>query len=135
MIDEYKKVYGLDFIERKQYYENIIRNTKTDFEFFCTMDAIIQDIPSFHTDLVFPEMIQYKSLNCYNSKSIIAQKNMGPYCDYWNSLIKKECETTSDVQFTCFNYFEGNYVFNPFESNNENIEEKSVLISVSYNFV
>ena len=66
MLEEYKEAYGYDFEARKEYYEQLVRETESDYEFFCVMSAIVNELPSFHTDLVFPRFDQYKSLGCYN---------------------------------------------------------------------
>ena len=51
MIEEYKEVLGFDFEGNKDFYEEIIRNTKDDYEFYVMMEMIMGDFPSTHTEL------------------------------------------------------------------------------------
>ena len=69
MINEYDSVYGFNITERKDYYQEMVKSTKNDYEFYCVMVALTQEIPSFHTDLVYPDSIN--TLHCYNSKKYL----------------------------------------------------------------
>lgn len=108
MIDEYQNLYGVDFRSRKKFYEEQIENTHDDFEFYCTMKAIIKDIPSFHTDLLFP--MDY-NINCYNSKSISTDRSVISYGKYFEKQIEKNKNDNRDMNFSCFSYVDGKYLF------------------------
>ena len=46
-LEEIKELYQIDFEGRKEYYLEEIRSTNNNFEFYCTLKAIMRDIPSF----------------------------------------------------------------------------------------
>ena len=37
MINEYDSVYGFNITERKDYYQEMVKSTKNDYEFYCVM--------------------------------------------------------------------------------------------------
>lgn len=116
MIDNYQQVYGFSFRDRKEYYEDLIRNTNSDFEFYCAMDAIIEDIPSFHTSLIFPE--SYDTLNCYNQKEIITDRKVIGCSEYWKNILEQKKNEDSS-QYYSFLYTDGEYKYSCEESSGE----------------
>lgn len=128
MIDKYEELFQISFRERKDYYKELVKSTHTDFEFFCVIEAMINDIPSFHTDLVSPYSID--GLRCYNGKKIRA--DVGNDNKYWQELIQQVCRKAIGREFYCFSYIDGEYVFNTIESSNEKLDwnEKYILVAV-----
>ena len=41
LLEKYKEVLGFDFVGNKEYYEELIRNTKDDYEFYVIMYMIM----------------------------------------------------------------------------------------------
>ena len=87
-LDEYSEVFSINFKEKKQYYIDKIKQTKTDYEFYCLIHTIINDIPSFHARVNFPVTDEYINGGFYNSIDIIKIKNIDGYTDYWLNILK-----------------------------------------------
>lgn len=110
-INEVNNVYAIDFKEKYDFYCEKIVQTKTDFEFYCTMTAIIEDLASYHTGFCFPDYEGIKALNCYNLDTVLDNKNTKAYTTYWNDVIKENCEKYKDVSVAEFKYVDGKYVY------------------------
>lgn len=89
LLDEQETLYGTSFKNRKDYYLNLIKKTENDFQFFCTMLAIEEDIPSKHTDICMPIYSNISNLDGYNSKKILSTYNIKPLTEYWYKTIGK----------------------------------------------
>lgn len=126
MIDEYDSLYGFNVKERKEYYQELVRATKSDYEFFCVMSALTQEIPSFHTDLVSPESSD--TLHCYNSKKTSSDRKVISYNYYWNDLIDDNTAISRD--YYVFTYVDGEYLFNSTESTGTFDGEKASLLEI-----
>ncbi len=112
-IDNYAEAYGFSFRDRKEYYEKLIRGTKNDFEYYAVMDAIIQDVPSFHTDLLYPG--SYDSVNCYNADKISSDRGVIAYSDYWCDILDDEKDKDNSDYYS-FLYKDGDYYYSELES-------------------
>lgn len=110
-IEEVKNTYSIDFKNKKDYYKNLIKQTDSNFEYYCLMTAIIEDLASYHTGFCFPEYESIKSLNCYNLDNVLSDKNLKPFTDYWNKLIETECKKMSKINVAEFKYIDGKYIF------------------------
>lgn len=110
-INDQATLYGIDFKNRRDYYLELIEATKSDFEFFCTMRAIQEDIPSKHTDICFPEYSNISSLNCYNMEKTLSRHNLRSLTEYWYQRIKDACQEFSEVKCANFKYIDGQYLF------------------------
>jgi hypothetical protein len=111
MIDCYEELYGFSFADRKDWYVKWIAATENDYEFYCVLDAISQEVPSFHTDLVEPVVDSYRNLHCFNSSKIISNQKKRSTCAYWEELVLGEAERWKKAPFYCFSYVDGTYVF------------------------
>lgn len=129
-LEDFSKLYGIDFAAKKSKYEEIIKNTEDDFEFYVAMKAIIRDIPGFHSDIVYPDINAYNSLNCYNSRAVCARLGIRSYTEYWNSLIDENFSAFKNQNEISFIYVGGEYVYNIFNCNDPEYED-SVLLSVN----
>jgi len=116
LLDEQEILYGVSFKKRKDYYLNLIKKTENDFQFFCTMSAIEEDIPSMHTDICKPIYSNISSLQCYNSKKISSTYNIKSLTEYWYKTIENACKQFSEVQRVNFKYINGQYLFDPLGS-------------------
>jgi hypothetical protein len=116
---EQKKVFGFDFTERKALYEELIQTVESDFDYFCVMNAIMQDIPSFHTDLVFPIYESIKQLNCYNLNAILSDGALKSKIDCWYDCIAAACNEYEDISVASFKYIDNQYIFDPLYSDSD----------------
>ena len=73
--DDIDSLYGIDFRDRHDYYESKIRETTDNCEFYCTLQAISQDIPSFHTDICFPLYSNIRNIQCCGSDEVLDRFN------------------------------------------------------------
>ena len=106
-LKEYERIYGISFREKKESYLELIRSTRDDYEFFVTMMAIFQDIPSFHTDLLYPYEIQ--QIRCYNSRKYAVARNQISKSAYWERLLEDTRGRTEAV-YTELRYTDGKHV-------------------------
>ncbi len=98
-----KNAYGIDFEGKKDSYIQLIKQTKDDFAYYCTMAAIVEDLGSYHTGLCFPNYEAIENLNCYNLEEVLDSKNFRSYTNYWQDVIKKACKEYSYVSMLEFN--------------------------------
>lgn len=110
-LSDINDIYSIDFIERKPYYLELIKNTRNDFQYYCTISAIMQDLSSFHSDLCFPDYRQICYTRGYNQDNVLAERNLIPYTIYWNKLIEKYCKDYNYVGIAEFKYINGEYTF------------------------
>ncbi len=129
-LDDFKSLYGVDFTAKKSEYEEIIKNTSSDFEFFAAMKAIMKDIPGFHYDIVYPDINAYNSLNCFNSRAVSSQLGIRSYTEYWNEVVNKSFLEYEDQNEISFIYLGGKYVYNIFNCDDPEYED-SILLSVN----
>lgn len=108
--DEIDMLYGIDFRERYEYYEEKVKNTKNNFEFYCTLKAICMDIPSFHTDVCFPLYSSVKQIYCYNSREIVTALGMKSKIDAWTEIVEEAVNDYENVNMLRVTYVEGRYI-------------------------
>lgn len=133
ILERYKNSpYNIDIENKKNTYADIINNTKSDFEFYCALSAIVEDIPSYHTDVVFPKYSSYQSLGCYNLDSVLAKKDVKDLSLYWNNCINDQV-SSFDKAIATYRYVEGNYIFDEYNSDNTDTNEicNSKIISIN----
>lgn len=130
MISEYDELYGIDFTGRKEYYRSLIKETNSDFEYYCTMQAILQDIPSFHTDLIYPSVDSIKNMHCYNSKKAAANRGVIQKNSYWSSVIDENVKSKENTKYCVFEYIDGSYIIDPLSSTID-MGEKLKIVSVN----
>ncbi len=119
MLDSIEETYKINFRERKEYYLKTIKETKNDFEFYCVMSSIANDIPSFHTDLVFPDYNNYTNLSCYHLQEMLCRVDLKPLANYWYSTIESKFKEYKDIKILEFKYIEGKYLFDKYYSSEE----------------
>jgi len=96
-LDESSKIYGINFKERYEYYREEIERTDNNFEFYCVMEAIGEEIPSFHTELCFPLYSNLRTLNCYNSRQTLFQLGKQSKIEAWNEIVEEGIQQYEDV--------------------------------------
>lgn len=111
MLQEYKEIFGYDFEAKKGYYQNQVKATTSDYEFFCVMQSIANELPSFHTDIVFPRFAQYETLGCYNMTPTLCNNKVYPASVYWDELLKNEYDKESmrGTVYKGYTYINGEY--------------------------
>lgn len=129
-LEDFNALYGIDFAAKKSEYEEIIKNTSDNFEFYVAMKAIIRDIPGFHSDIVYPDINAYSSLNCYNSRAVCARLGIRSYTEYWNKLVDKNSSALELQNEISYIYVGGEYVYNIFNCDDSKYED-SILLSVN----
>lgn len=109
-LDESSKIYGINFKERYEYYREEIERTDNNFEFYCVMEAIGEEIPSFHTELCFPLYSNLRTLNCYNSRQTLFQLGKQSKIEAWNEIVEEGIQQYEDVDILGSKYVRGKYI-------------------------
>lgn len=109
-LDDIKELYGLDFVERKEYYRNKVKETKNNIEFYYVMKAISNDLASFHTDVCFPNYDNLRGLSCHHSRETLARMGMEYKIDAWYEEIGEYVLAKEDVGFIDAIYMDGKYI-------------------------
>lgn len=112
-IDNYEYLYGFNFKKRRGLYIKLILETKNDYEFYALMDAIVQEIPSFHTELLDP--YSYNKVNCYNCEAVRTDRDVIRHNKYWRNIVDI-VKSEDDSKYYSFLYNRGYYYFNTAES-------------------
>lgn len=128
-INEYEEVYGFSFKDRKEIYKQMMLNSKSSAEYYAAVDAIIQEVPSFHTDLIGTG--NTASLNCYNSEKISADRNIISYRKYWNNQFENYNYDVSDINTYSFIYADGDYYYDPEFTTGNDFKKYDKIISVN----
>lgn len=110
--DKIEEIYGIDFRERYGYYEEKIKDTDNNFEFYCTLKAICRDVVSFHTDICFPLYSNVNQIHCYNSKEVVTTLGMRERINAWTKIIEEAVTDYENVNILRVTYVDGKYVVN-----------------------
>ncbi len=106
MLNDYADLYGIDYGEIKTRYSKLINSAKSDFEFYCILYSFVQEIPSCHTTLCFPNGNLYDNSaingSCITDKTLL-------YAYYWYNEIKNKIDSMPDGNMYWFNYVDGEY--------------------------
>lgn len=113
LLDEQENLYGISFKNRKDYYLDLVKKTENDFQFFCTMSAIIKDIPSMHTYINTPIYSDISKLDCYNLEKTLSKYNIKSLTEYWYKTVGNSCKEFSGIDRVNFRYVNGQYLFDP----------------------
>ncbi len=128
MIDEYEKLYGFSFRGRKEMYRELVLDTKTDIEFYSALDAIVNEVPSFHTDIV--SVTNIDNVNCYNALKVRADRDVISFNKKYETMLAEAVEQNSDMKFTLFSYMDGGYYFDRKYCNSDDYEKYAKIIEV-----
>ena len=86
-----KKQFNIDFVSRKDEYIDLIMRTENDLDFFAAMCAIDEDIPTFHSDILFPDYKYYSTIACYNMNYVLDTKYLKSKSEYWIKMLRDKC--------------------------------------------
>ncbi|HHW58503.1 MAG TPA: peptidase S41 [Clostridia bacterium] len=111
-----KRVLGYDWLSRKSEFEEWIKETKNDKEFYDTMCRILNLLQNGHTHILSPQT--YKDFSeLYNNipliygsgpwRQVLNNKNVIERYKYWSKIID---ENKSYIIPIVFKYIEGKYV-------------------------
>ena len=124
-------LYNIDFVGRHDVYVNMITSTENDLEFFAVMRAIIEDIPTFHTDLLYPDYDYYTTIDCWNIDKVLDTRYVNSKSVYWHTLLKENCSeyfnTSPEYYSYSYDLSNGKYI-----SDNEEILLEINGISIDF---
>ncbi|MGN1134976.1 MAG: S41 family peptidase [Oscillospiraceae bacterium] len=108
-IYDYEELYGISFESTKNYYSEIISNTTNDFEYYALVQGLINNIPSGHLTIGYPNPSFIHEPYTYRTNEYT---EFSSACNYWENLIKTECEKHYDEDYYIlpFYYTNGEYI-------------------------
>lgn len=87
-----KEQFNIDFVGKKDEYEELILRTETDLDFFAVMCAVDEDVPTFHSDILFPDYEYYSSIDCWNMNKVLDTRYVKSKSE-WNTAAHGICPT------------------------------------------
>ncbi len=87
-----KSQFNIDFVGRKDEYTDLVLRTETDLDFFAVMCAIDEDVPTFHSDVLFPDYEYYSTIDCWNMDKVLDTKYLKSKSEYWIPMLRDKCE-------------------------------------------
>ena len=79
--------YGFSWNDNITKYKEYIISSRDNFEYFCILNGIISDLPSYHTYLMGPSYYNYENFDGYKSDYLYGIWDLKSYTDYWSSSI------------------------------------------------
>ena len=105
-LNNYDAFYGTNFKNNKNNCRQKILSCKNDFEFYCILKKFLNNIPSIHTTVQFPEI----QLHGYNDEELLQQSEfINKSSAHWEYELKNNVQKYSDAKFFLFYYVDGNY--------------------------
>lgn len=108
MLEEYQKVIGFDFVGNKDYYNELIKNTKDDYEFYVMMEMIMEDFPSAHTSLTIESTDDIKKSGHTYSNEVKETAWLEERSEDWEAYESKYI--LEEIGETRFHYYDGQYI-------------------------
>lgn len=108
MVEEYKDVIGFDFVGNKDYYNELIKNTKDDYEFYVMMEMIMEDFPSAHTSLTIESTDDIKKSGHTYSNEVKETAWLEERSEDWEAYESKYI--LEEIGETRFHYYDGQYI-------------------------
>lgn len=109
MIYDYEELYGIRFENVKDYYFELVENTENDYEYYALVQGLINNIPSGHMTLGYPnaEYVSYPYTYRINDYA-----NFNSVCDYWEHQLMEECRKhyNEDYYILPYYYVNGEYI-------------------------
>lgn len=130
-IYDYEELYGISFEDTKNYYEELIKNAESDYEYYCLIQGFINNIPSGHMTIGYPNQ-DYISMLYQTRTSDYPQ--FGKACEYWENILHDECRKYYDKNYSLhtFYYLNGEYVESEYTNLINNIPYRGArLLSVN----
>ena len=109
-LDDVKSLYGIDFVQRKEYYLQQVSRTSSNYEFYGVMKAIAQDVVSYHTNVVLPTYEDIWALNCYHSDEVQNIPGIEEKIACWENIFKESAVLYEDIDWFDVCYVDGRYL-------------------------
>ncbi len=120
-IDEYNELYGFGFDDIKKYYSDKVKNTSNDFEYYALIKGFINNIPSGHMTMGYPDPEFINGLYKFRTNDY---PQFNAACEYWENQLRAEAEKyyENNVKFYTFLYANGEYLQSKYYAEINNIE-------------
>lgn len=92
LVDYYKELFDIDTAEIKSKWREIISETKSDFEYWGTLNTMIMNIPSSHSYMFPPIYTDYKDhfADYNNMCRIMLSDDLEAATNYWDKIISEK---------------------------------------------
>lgn len=106
---DYEELYGISFEDMKEYYSERIKNAENDYEYYSLIQGFINNIPSGHMTMGYPNEDYIPELYTYRTGDY---PEFGKACRYWESTLQNECRKYYDEDYFlhAFYYLNGEYI-------------------------
>lgn len=125
------KVNGKSVLDRKDELLEAVKNTESNFEFYCVMSSITANIPSCHTNIASNADMFKLFSEAFNAPNVILAENTASYAAYWDGFYGEnmvEPDISTHVEFF---YVGGKYIYSPAYSCLSEEYTGSELVSVN----
>lgn len=130
-IYDYEELYGISFEDIKNYYAELVKNAKSDYEYYCLIQGFINNNPSGHMTIGYPNLNYIPELYKYRTSDY---PQFGIACDYWENILHNECRKYYDEDYSLhvFYYLNGEYIESEYSNSVNNIPYQGArLLSVN----
>lgn len=130
-IYDYEKLYGISFEDMKEYYAEYVKNAESDYEYYSIIQGFINNIPSGHMTLGYPNLDYVPELYRYRTGDY---PEFGKVCEYWEGILQNECRKycNEDYSLHAFYYLNGEYIESEYTNSVNNIPYSGArLLSVN----
>lgn len=119
-IYDYEELYGISFEEVKNYYGELVQNAESDYEYYCLLQGFINNIPSGHMGMGYPNLEYIPMLYQYTTSNY---PRFGQACGYWEDVLHNECRKYYDTDYSvhAFYYLNGEYIESEYTNSINNI--------------
>lgn len=119
---------GFDLSDKREIYIDAVRNSKSDFEFYCIMSGILNDFLSCHTSVWQQDYSKFDEA-AYCASFTFSEEGHAQKVNYWKNICNEQMNLSKDMDFLYFNYTEGKYLKSLYYSSDE-YSDLTELISV-----
>lgn len=130
-IYDYEELYGISFEDTKKYYAELVKNAESDYEYYCLVQGFLNNIPSGHMAIGYPNRAFIPMLYQYRTDEY---PEFGKACEYWENALHNECRKYYDTDYSLhtFYYLNGEYVESEYTNSVNNIPYRGArLLSVN----
>lgn len=130
-IYDYEELYEISFKDIKNYYTKLVENAESDYEYYCLVQGFINNIPSGHMTMGYPNQDYIPML--YQTRTS-DYPQFGNACEYWENVLHNECRKYYDEDYSihAFYYLNGGYFESEYTNSVNNIPYSGArLLSVN----
>lgn len=119
-IYDYEELYGISFEDTEKYYAELVKNAESDYEYYCLVQGFINNIPSGHMAIGYPNKAYVPMLYQYRTDDY---PQFDKACEYWENTLHNECRKYYDNDYSLhtFYYLNGEYVESEYSNSVNNI--------------